>query len=161
MESTIESIGRAVSWLSIVLVMWIGVDVVLRYVFDWSSSANQEMEWHLFATLFLLGSAYALKHDKHVRVDVFYSQLNNRQQALVDLLGTLVLLLPFSMVIVITSLPFALEAYQIGESSPEPGGLPYRFVVKSMIPISGVLLFAQGLALILKSWVVYFKSAKA
>ena len=68
--------GRAVSWLSLLLVILIGIDVILRYLFNWNSSANQELEWHLFAALFMLGAGYTLRHDKHVRVDVFYSQFS-------------------------------------------------------------------------------------
>lgn len=141
-----EKTGRWVSWISLALVVLIAVDVILRYVFNWSSSANQELEWHLFATLFLLGSAYALKHDKHVRVDVFYTRFSPRQQAWVNLLGTLFFLVPFCLVIIKVSIPFVWDAWRISESSPEPGGLPHRFIIKSTIPIGALLLLAQALS---------------
>lgn len=140
----IETIGRWVSWLSLVLVGLVVVDVVLRYVFNWSSSANQEMEWHLFAVLFLLGAAYTLQHDKHVRVDVFYARFSETNKAWVDLIGTLIFLIPFCVVIIYSSIPFVTDAMQIGESSPEPGGLPYRFVIKSAIPVGAFLLLVQA-----------------
>ncbi|WP_109832085.1 TRAP transporter small permease subunit [Reichenbachiella versicolor] len=147
-----ETIGKGVSWLCLTLVILIGIDVALRYILNWSSSANQEMEWHIFATLFLLGSAYTLKHDKHVRVDVFYAKLSTKNQALINLIGTIVFLLPFAFVIFWTSIPFAEDAYKINESSPEPGGLPHRFMIKSMIPTSAFILFLQGISELLKSF---------
>lgn len=141
-----EKTGQWISWISLALVVLIATDVILRYAFSWSSSANQELEWHLFATLFLLGSAYALKHDKHVRVDVFYSRFSIRQQAWVNILGTLFFLLPFCLVIIKVSIPFVWDAWQISESSPEPGGLPYRFIIKSTIPLGALLLLIQALS---------------
>lgn len=141
-----EKTGQWVSWISLILVVLIGIDVLLRYVFSWSSSANQELEWHLFATLFLLGSAYALKHDKHVRVDVFYSRFSDQKKAWVNLIGTIVFLIPFCLVVIDTSIPFALDAWKISESSPEPGGLPHRFLVKSTIPLGALLLLVQAIA---------------
>ncbi|WP_422360372.1 TRAP transporter small permease subunit [Reichenbachiella sp.] len=141
-----EKTGRLVSWLSLLLVILIGLDVVLRYAFSWSSSANQELEWHLFATLFLLGSAYALKHNKHVRVDVFYSRFSENKKAWVNLIGTLIFLIPFCLVVIQTSIPFALDAWKIAESSPEPGGLPHRFVIKSTIPLGATLLLVQAIS---------------
>ena len=146
-----ESIGRWVSWLSLFLVILIGVDVVLRYLFNWNSSANQEMEWHLFAALFLLGAAFSLKHDKHVRVDVFYARFSNKNKALVNLIGTAIFLLPFCLVVMWTSIPFVLDSWQINESSAEPGGLPYRFIIKSTIPLGAGLLFLQAVSLLLSS----------
>lgn len=146
-----EKSGRLVSWISLLLVALIGLDVMLRYAFNWSSSANQELEWHLFATLFLLGSAYALKHDKHVRVDVFYSRYSDQKKAWINLIGTILFLLPFCLVIISTSIPFVADAWRISESSPEPGGLPHRFLVKSTIPIGALLLLIQAIAEGLKS----------
>lgn len=146
-----EKSGRLVSWISLLLVGLIGLDVMLRYAFNWSSSANQELEWHLFATLFLLGSAYALKHDKHVRVDVFYSRFGESKKAWINLAGTVIFLIPFCLVVIYTSTPFVLDAWKISESSPEPGGLPHRFIVKSTIPIGASLLLVQAISEGLKS----------
>lgn len=146
-----ERTGRMVSWLSLILVIVIGLDVALRYLLNWSSSANTEFEWHIFAALFLLGAAYTLKHDKHVRVDVFYSNFSNEKKAWVNLLGTLFFLLPFCLVILISSIPFVSDSWMISEGSPEPGGLPYRFVVKSTIPLGAFLLLLQAVAMMLSS----------
>lgn len=141
-----EKTGQLVSWISLLLVILIGLDVVLRYAFSWSSSANQELEWHLFATLFLLGSAYALKHDKHVRVDVFYSRFSENKKTWVNLIGTFVFLIPFCLVVIQTSIPFVIDAWKIAESSPEPGGLPHRFIIKSTIPLGATLLLIQAIS---------------
>ena len=146
-----EKIGSIVSWLSLFLICLIGLDVALRYLFNWSSSANTELEWHIFAALFLLGSAYTLRYDKHVRVDVLYTHFSVKKKAWVNMIGTAIFLFPFCIVIMITSIPFVMDAWVIAEGSPEPGGLPYRFVVKSTIPLSAFLLFIQAISMMLYS----------
>ncbi|SHK17179.1 TRAP-type mannitol/chloroaromatic compound transport system, small permease component [Reichenbachiella agariperforans] len=144
-----DKTGSLVSYISVILVVLIAIDVVLRYLFSWTSSANQELEWHLFAALFLLGAAYTLRHDKHVRVDLFYSRFSIKTKAWINLLGTLIFLMPFCWAVLYTSVPFVIDAWNINESSPEPGGLPHRFLVKSTIPISAILLSLQGVAITL------------
>jgi len=131
----------------------IGYDVAMRYLFHEGSVALQELEWHLFAVIFLLGAAYTMRHDAHVRVDIFYrsSRLTARHRATVDLLGTLLFMLPFCWLVVDGSLPFVANAYQIGEGSPDPGGLPYRFLLKGAIPLGFALLMLQGVALMIRS----------
>jgi len=148
-----EWFGRIVSWLVLLLVLIIVYDVVMRYFFQSGSVALQELEWHLFALLFLLGGAYTLKHDGHVRVDIFYQckWMNDRKRAWIDLLGSLFFLVPFSVLIIVSSWPFVARAFLIAEGSPDPGGLPYRFVLKAMIPLAFVLLALQGLAVIIRS----------
>jgi len=146
-----EKTGSIVSWLSIFLIGLIGLDVALRYLFNWSSSANTELEWHIFAALFLLGSAYTLRYDKHVRVDVLYTHFSDKKKAWVNMIGTAIFLFPFCIVILITSIPFVMDAWVIAEGSPEPGGLPYRFVVKSTIPLGAFLLFIQAISMMLSS----------
>lgn len=150
-ESLVDKIGRTVSWLSLVLILLVVVDVVMRYLFNTSYAGVFEMEWHLFATLFMIGAAYTLKHDKHVRVDVFYGRFSEKGKAVVNMVGTLLFLLPFCFVVIKTSIPFVLGSYTISESSPDPSGLPYRFIIKSTIPIGMSLLLLQGLAVLLKS----------
>ena len=144
-------IGKTVAWLSFALVLLICTDVALRYAFSFSKAGFYELEWHLFATLFLLGAAYTLRYDRHVRVDVFYGRFSDRAKAWVNLMGTCLFLLPFCFVVFYTSLSFVSDSFEIMESSPDPGGLPYRFIIKSTIPIGFALLLLQGLAEILKS----------
>ena len=145
--------GRAVAWLVLAMVLVIAYDVAMRYVFQAGSVALQELEWHLFALLFLFGAAYTLKHDGHVRVDIFYNSrwMSDRRRAMIDLFGGLFLLVPFCLVAIITSLPFVANSYGMGEGSPDPGGLPYRFLLKAAIPVGFSLLLLQGVANMLRS----------
>ncbi|WP_258103244.1 TRAP transporter small permease subunit [Marinoscillum sp. MHG1-6] len=146
-----ELIGRAVSWLSLVLVILIVADVTLRYLFNWSSPATFELEWHVFAVLFLLAAGWSLQQDRHVRVDVFYQSFSETKKAWVNLLGTMILLVPLCYVGVTEGAQFAYNAYLIGETSTDPGGLPARFIVKSAIPVCFGLLALQAISIVIKS----------
>ena len=141
------------SWLVLVLVFIIGFDVTMRYLFQTGSVALQELEWHLFALIFLLGAAYTFKHDGHVRVDIFYNSrwMDARRRAWLDLLGGLLLLTPFCLLIIISAGPFVANAFALGEGSPDPGGLPWRYLLKAAIPVSFALLLLQGVAHMLRS----------
>jgi len=152
-ENIAEWTGRAVSWLVLAMVLLIAYDVTMRYLFQAGSVALQELEWHLFALLFLLGAAYTFKHDGHVRVDIFYHgrRMSDRGRAWIDLLGGLFLLIPFCLLIIISAFPFVETAFVMHEGSPDPGGLPYRFLLKASIPLAFVLILLQGLAHMLRS----------
>jgi len=145
LKKIISKTGKISSWFSLALVLLISTDVLLRYVFNFSTAALYEMEWHLFAIIFLLASPYTLQQNKHVRVDVFYNNFSKRKKNIVDLIGNIIFLIPFSFIIFYTSLPFVEDSYSILESSPDPGGLPYRFIIKSIIPIAFFLLMIQGI----------------
>ena len=149
-----ERVGTVVSWLTSILVWVICLDVVMRYFLNLSYPGLFELEWHLFALIFLLGAAFALKNDKHVRVDVFYSKFSERGKAWVNLVGTVIFLIPFRFVVIISSVPFVINSFTIMEGSPDPGGLPFRFVVKAAIPIGFSLLLLQGISLALQSFLV-------
>ena len=151
LESMIGAVGKAVSWLSLGLVLVIVVDVCLRYFFSLTSAASFELEWHLFAVLFLLSAAWALQEDKHVRVDLFYQHFSARNQAWVNLLGTVFFLWPFSIIAGYESLSMVAASFALAETSNDPGGLPARYLIKSAIPISFALLALQGLAMVAKS----------
>ena len=140
-EAITEWVGRTASWLVLAMVLLICYDVAMRYLFQQGSVALQELEWHLFALIFLLGSAYTLKHDQHVRVDIIYQSrfVSDKQRTLINIFGTLFFLLPFCMLILITTWPFVENSFYYHEGSPDPGGLPYRFLLK------GSLLVAFGL----------------
>ena len=146
-----ERVGTIVSWLTTVLVIVVCYDVFTRYLLKNSLVAVQELQWHLFALIFLIGAAYSLKHDKHVRVDVFYSQFSPRKQAWINFIGSLLFLIPFCIIVIISSQTFVANAFRIGEISPDPGGLPARWILKAAIPIGFVLLLIQGLALACRS----------
>ena len=144
-------IGRFCSRLSLLLVILVSTDVFLRYIFNISTASLYELEWHVFAVIFLLGSVYTLHIDEHVRVDVFYNKFSERNKKLVNLLGNLIFLIPFGIVISYTSIPFVKDSYNILESSPDPGGLPFRFLIKSVITVSFFLLAFVGLIKIINS----------
>ena len=161
-EAFSEWTGRAVSWLALAMVLLVVYDVGMRYLFQMGSVALQELEWHLFAALFLLGSAYTLKHDDHVRVDVLYQSrwMGRRRRAWVNLLGSVLFLMPFCLLVVYSSLPFVENAYIYNEGSPDPGGLPHRWLIKACIPVGFVLLMVQGTALALRSLAVLLEGAE-
>ncbi len=144
--------GKTISWLSVVLIAVIIVDVLLRYFFNVTSAGSMELEWHLFAAVFLLSAGWTLKEDRHVRVDLFYQGLNDRQKAMINLIGSLFFLLPFCWVGFTESLSFVESSFAVRETSPDPGGLPARYVIKGTIPVSFFLLGLQSLSLSLRSF---------
>jgi TRAP-type mannitol/chloroaromatic compound transport system permease small subunit len=144
-HKAIDTIGKAVSWVSLLLVAVILLDVLLRYLFSITSPASFELEWHLFATLFLLSSAWTLQQDRHVRVDLFYQRYSPKGKAWVNLVGILFFLLPFCIVAGVESISFVEASWLLRETSPDPGGLPARYLIKATIPISLLLLAIQGI----------------
>jgi TRAP-type mannitol/chloroaromatic compound transport system permease small subunit len=148
-----EFSGKLVSWLVLVMVLLVSYDVAMRYFFLSGSVALQEMEWHLFSLIFLIGAAYTLKHDDHVRLDLFYKSkfMNDQRRAWVNLSGSLFLLIPFCILIIVTAWPFIYQSYIHLEGSPDPGGLPYRWILKASIPLGFALLLLQGIADIAKN----------
>lgn len=153
-------IGKATSWLTLTLVFVIVIDVLLRYTLSITSAASFELEWHLFAAIFLLGAAYTLKEDKHVRVDVFYDRFSDTTKAWVNLIGGLILLLPFCVVAFWESLSFVQNSYMLNETSPQPGGLPARWIIKSTIPAGFLLLGLQGISSITQSITTIYHGRK-
>jgi TRAP-type mannitol/chloroaromatic compound transport system permease small subunit len=131
----------------------------MRYSFHQGSVALQELEWHLFALIFLLGSAYTLKHNNHVRVDILYQSqyLSNKHRAMINILGILLFLIPFCVLILITTWPFVENAYYYLEGSPDPGGLPYRYLLKGSILVAFTLLILQGVAELLRNYLILTK----
>ena len=154
-----ETIGRAASWLVLAMVLLICYDVTMRYSFHQGSVALQELEWHLFALIFLLGSAYTLKHNNHVRVDILYQSqyLSNKHRTMINILGILLFLIPFCVLILITTWPFVENAYYYLEGSPDPGGLPYRYLLKGSILVAFTLLILQGVAELLRNYLILTK----
>lgn len=150
-ENVVERIGRGVAWLTLALVLVTVCVVVLRYAFNQGSIRLQESILYLHSIIFLLGAAFTLKRDGHVRVDIFYRGMSERRRALVDAAGVLVLLLPTCLFILIVSLPYVISSWQLLEGSREPGGLPAVFLLKTLIPLAMVLLVLQGLAMLMRA----------
>lgn len=147
-DSSIEKFGQATAWLVLVMVLLVSYDVAMRYLLQSGSVALQELEWHLFSLLFLLSAGYTLKHDGHVRLDLFYQSrfMNDYRRAWVNLIGSLVILLPFCVLIINSSHAFVLQSWQFNEGSPDPGGLPWRWLLKAAVPVGFALLLLQGIA---------------
>ena len=142
-----EWVGRGVAWVTLALVVVIFVDVVMRYLFNTSFVFTQELEWHLFAFIFLIGAGYTLLHDGHVRVDIIYQRLGFKGRAWINLLGVIFFLIPGCLMVMVTSWKFMVNSFMIMEGSPDPGGIPYRFIVKGCIPAGFLLLLIQGISL--------------
>jgi TRAP-type mannitol/chloroaromatic compound transport system permease small subunit len=140
-------IGRMVAWVTLGLVVVVFVDVVMRYLFNTSFVFTQELEWHVFAFIFLIGAGYTLLRDGHVRVDIIYQRLGTKGQAWINFIGVVFFLIPGCMMLVITSFKFAYNAWTVMEGSPDPGGIPCRFLVKGAITAGFVLLVLQGISL--------------
>lgn len=153
-----EWIGRGVEWLALVMVLIGAYNALARYTTRFTdlalaSNALYELQWYLFSLIFLLGAAYGLNHDVHVRVDVLYGRLSARGKAVIDLLGSVLFLLPFCVLMLWVSFPAVRNSWSIGEVSPDPGGLP-RYPIKAVILVSFALLLLQGLSQILKQVVI-------
>jgi TRAP-type mannitol/chloroaromatic compound transport system permease small subunit len=145
-----ERIGTAIRWLALVMVLVGAFNALARWLTRYtgvslSSNAYLDLQWYMFSLIFLLGAAYGLNHDVHVRVDVLFSRLSRKTQAWIDLAGTVLFLLPFSVVMLWVSWPAVANSWSIREVSPDPGGLP-RYPIKAVIIISFALLFLQGLS---------------
>ncbi len=145
----LETLTIALLLLTIVNVF---IDVVLRYGFNNSYIGLQELEWHLFSSLFLLGMSYALQKDAHVRVDIFYQRHSQYKKSLIDFIGHILLVLPLSILIVYHGSDFAYQSFELLEQSGDPGGLSYRFIIKSVIPLSFILLIMSSLDSIYRAW---------
>jgi len=146
-----DRVGRATSWLTAVMVVVTTSDVLLRYVFNTSFVFIQELEWHLFAVLFLMAAGYTHLKGKHVRVDILYTRLSPRRQALVDLVFGLLFLFPTCFLLIKSSLPFVAHSWAVLEGSPDPGGLPARYLLKAVIPVGFILIGLQGISETIKN----------
>ncbi|MGR9116184.1 MAG: TRAP transporter small permease subunit [Gammaproteobacteria bacterium] len=149
-----EWIGTAVSWLTLFMVAVTFLVVILRYAFDVGSIAMQESVTYMHALVFMLGAAYTLKADGHVRVDIFYQRASRTVQAWIDCLGVLLLLMPVAGFIIWSAWDYVSDSWDIRESSSNSGGLPGVYLIKSTIIITAVLLFLQGLSLFLSKLMI-------
>lgn len=159
-------VGKLAGFVALLMVLVVTTDVIMRYAFNISFVAVQELEWHLFGILFLLGAGYTLLIDGHVRVDVFYQRLSPKGQAWINLTGVLFFLLPGCYLVLDTSMQFFEMSFRVNEGSPDPGGLPARYALKAFIPIGFFLVFLQGISMGIKSLLTildkpYFSPAEA
>lgn len=142
--------GRLVSWITLLMVIVTCAVVLARYVFGVGSIALQESVMYMHGIVFMLGIAFTLKEQGHVRVDVLHEKFSRRTRTLIDITGTVLFLLPVSIFILLTSLDYVSFSWSLRESSAQPGGLPGVFLVKTLIPVMAALLALQGIAEILR-----------
>ena len=153
-----NAIGKLADWLVLVMI-GVGVwNVLGRYIGNavgqnLSSNALIETQWYLFDLVFLLGAAYTLQHNEHVRVDVFYAGWTRKRKALADLCGTLFFLIPFSILVIFFSWESVVQSWITRETSPDPGGLS-RYPIKAMVIVSFLLLIIQGISEAIKNWAI-------
>jgi TRAP-type mannitol/chloroaromatic compound transport system permease small subunit len=152
-EAVIDVIGRATSWVALLIIALMTCNVVLRYTLNYGAVWAQELEWHLLGVLVLFGMSYALLKDDHVRVDLFYARYSPRAQFFVDVL-TLLLQIGISLIIIWLSLKYVEQSWSIGEISSDPGGLPFRWAIKALLPIGFFLVMLQSLGALLKLFLV-------
>lgn len=160
LDPWLERIGRCASWLWLLLLVVIVVNVVLRYAFGQGRIEFEEIQWHLYAAGFLLGLSYAFKEDAHIRVDLMHERFSPTLRAWVELYGILLLLLPFIAVVLIFGIPFVVVSHQLGEVSSSPGGLPYRWAVKAVLPLGFALLLLAALSRLTQVWAYLFLGRK-
>ena len=156
LDPWLERLGRCASWLWLLLLIVIVANVVLRYAFGQGRVEFEEIQWHLYAAGFLLGLSHALKDDAHIRVDLMHERFGPTLKAWIELYGILLLLLPFIAVVLIFSVSFVAASYQLGEVSPSPGGLPYRWAVKAMLPLGFSFLLLAALSRLTRVWAYLF-----
>ncbi len=158
-DSLIERLGNVLNVLMIALVCVVIVVVVGRYFFEIGSVALQELTTYLHATIFMLGIGYTLKHDGHVRVDIFYRNFSKRSQALINVIGGLVFILPISVFIGWSSWEYVLASWSIMETSIENNGLPFVYLLKTVMLIMPFLLVIQGLITVTKNLLALYGSS--
>jgi TRAP-type mannitol/chloroaromatic compound transport system permease small subunit len=149
-------VGEAISWLWAVLLVIIMLNVIIRYAFGMGRIEFEEIQWHLYSAGFLLGLSYAYQADAHIRVDVLHERLSPRRQAWVELYGILLFLLPFIALVLIYSVPFVASSFRYGEVSQAPGGLPYRWVIKAILPLGFILLLIAVISRLTRVWALLF-----
>ena len=144
-------LGKILSWVLLLMALNVFFDVVMRYFFRNSSVGMQEMEWHLFSVVILFGVSVALLDEGHVRVDFLYDRYSEKSKAMINIIGTILFLLPLALLIFFGSFDFVKDAYDINEISEDPGGLPFRWVIKGMIPLAFLMLVFSSIGYTIKN----------
>lgn len=147
-----DLVGRITSWLALGIALVMGANVLLRYAFSYGFIWAQELEWHIFVPICLFGMSYALLHKEHVRVDVVFQYLSERNKHRVDILAALISM-AFCVIVIRLSIPYVYQSWSIGEGTANPGGIEYRYIIKSLIPIGFAIMFLQSLSEAIKSYV--------
>lgn len=159
-DTFIDRLGSAVCWLNSILVLNIVVQVILRYALGEGKIWLEELEWHFYAILLLMGLSYCLVSDTHVRLDIFYRKFSETKKEVVDLLGMLFLVLPLFSILLFHGMGFVATAWHVNESSPHPLGLPYWWIIKAFIPLTMFLVILAALSRIVRAVMVLIQIKK-
>jgi TRAP-type mannitol/chloroaromatic compound transport system permease small subunit len=146
-----DFVGRATSWLALGIALVMGANVLMRYMFSIGFIWAQELEWHIFVPICLFGMSYALLHKEHVRVDVLFQYFSESNKHRVDIVAAFISM-AFCLIVIWLSIPYVYQSWSIGEGTANPGGIEYRYIVKSLIPIGFAIMFLQSLSEALKSY---------
>jgi TRAP-type mannitol/chloroaromatic compound transport system permease small subunit len=158
-DTFIDRFGMVAAWTSFALVLVMASNVLLRYLFSTGSVWAQELEWHLLVPISLLGMSYALRHGEHVRVDIFFAKYSERTKIIGEIVTALLSVI-VCLIVIRLSMPYVLQSWNYGEGSANPGGVPYRYVLKAFIPFGFLLLMLQSLAEAIK-WTIKLQELKA
>ena len=163
-ERFFDKVGNVVGYVCIFVMFLMIADVFFnvtaRYFFKYGNVGLQELEWHFFSVIILLGMSYALKDDTHVRVDIFYEKMSVKKRALINMAGVILFILPLALLVAWLSWDYVVEAYESGEGSADPGGLPYRWAIKAFIPFSFWLLIFFSVGYFIK-WLNVYLDARS
>ncbi len=159
-DAFVRRVGEAASWLWLGLLAVIVLNVTMRHLFGAGRIEFEEMQWHLYAVGFLVGLAYCLQNDSHIRVDFLRERFAPRIRIWIELYGLLLLLLPFIALVLISSIPFVVESYAAGEVSPSPGGLPLRWLIKASLPLAFLLLGLAAVSRLLRVTCLLFAAPR-
>ncbi|PHQ92391.1 MAG: C4-dicarboxylate ABC transporter [Sulfurimonas sp.] len=154
-DTSIKYLGNFTAFILSILVLLVVYDATARYLFSSGSIALQELEWHLFDVIILFGISYALRENAHVRVDIFYANYSEKTKALLNLFASLFFILPFSFLIIFISIGFVELSFSQNETSSNPGGLEYRYLVKALLPLCFVFLSLQALSDCVKNFKIW------
>lgn len=160
LDSITYKVGAAVSWLSLVLIIVIVVQVLLRYLFSLNFVELEELQWHLYAIVVMFGLSFTMVNHSHVRVDILRVHFSARLQRIIEIFGIIFLMVPFIFIVIDYGYDLAYEAFRVNESSNSPEGLPYRWIIKSVIPISFIFLLIASISRILRHVSFLLKGTK-
>lgn len=159
LNGIVRRVAETFAWLNVALICVILLQVTLRYGFNKGQVPLEELMWHLYAIAFMFGMAYAITNDSHIRVDIVHMNLPPKAQHILEILGILLLLFPFLWVLFDHSYDWAWESFRVNESSSSPTGLPYRWVIKSVVPLTALLMFIAATARLIQEvlYLVHFE----
>ena len=160
LDRGIEWLGRGCAWLTLVLVLLVAGDVIMRYGWHVGSVAEQELQWHLLAVIAMISASYTLQQGEHVRVDIFYQYYSARVKSVLEVVVSLLVVVPCSAFLAWMCLDFVVQSWALDEGSADPGGLPARYVIKAFVPLGFALVGVQGLASGLRELVDLWRPAE-